>query len=100
MADERQFNTRELANKNEEITRLVRHVDQLSQELKKSNSQLEFTKSTKQDIEQRYLDLQKDYDLAIREKKSFEKLTVDLREENVQFFKNEERVKRLIDETE
>ena len=38
--------------------------------------------------------------MAIREKKSFEKLTVDLREENVQFFKNEERVKRLIDETE
>lgn len=61
--------SKELTKKTDEITHLLRQVEILNSDLKKTNNQYEFTKATKIDQEQRLLDLTREFDLLMREKR-------------------------------
>ena len=54
--------SKELTKKTDEITHLLRQVEILNSDLKKTNNQYEFTKATKIDQEQRLLDLTREFD--------------------------------------
>ncbi|CDW80474.1 UNKNOWN [Stylonychia lemnae] len=98
--DQKIYMSKELNKKTDEITSLLRQVDQLNSELQKTSNQYEFTKATKIDQEQRLLDLTREYDLLLREKRINEKQVEDLKEENQNFFKLEDKAKQLIEENE
>jgi hypothetical protein len=51
-------------------------------------------KSTKLDLEGRLADMQSGYDQALREKRILEKSIEDLKNENAEFFKLEDKIKR------
>eukprot|EP00347_Sterkiella_histriomuscorum_P021698 403333074 len=97
---QRLYYTKELCSKTDEITGLLRESDNLHSELAKYTQQLDFTRGTNQDIEQRLLDLTRDYDTLIREKRILEQQYADLKQENDQFFKLEEKTKKFIEENE
>ncbi len=74
--------TKELTDKTDELTQVLRTQDDLEDQLRKSLAHLDHLKAAKSDLESSFTTLQRDYDQLLREKRVNERQIQDLREEN------------------